>query len=84
MHANCIGLKAVLADGTIIDQMNPHERTDAGYDLKQLFVGSEGTLVSISTIFINNMFTGNHYGMSNLLPTNANKSASMPACIRRL
>lgn len=25
MHANCIGLKVVLADGTIIDQMNPHE-----------------------------------------------------------
>jgi len=48
MHANCIGLKAVLADGTIIDQMNPHESTPGGYDLKQLFIGSEGTLVSYS------------------------------------
>ena len=34
MHANCIGLKAVLADGTIIDQMNPHEVTPGGFDLK--------------------------------------------------
>ena len=46
MHANCVGLKVVLADGTIIDQMNPHEQTPGGYDLKQLFIGSEGTLVS--------------------------------------
>lgn len=44
MHANCVGLKVVLADGTIIDQMNPFEKTPAGYDLKQLFIGSEGTL----------------------------------------
>ena len=45
MH-NCVGLKVVLADGTIIDQMNPHEALPINYDLKQLFVGSEGTLVS--------------------------------------
>ena len=44
MHANCVGLKAVLADGTIIDQMNPHEISPAGYDLKQLFIGAEATL----------------------------------------
>ena len=53
MHANCVGLKVVLADGTIIDQMNPFEKTPAGYDLKQLFIGSEGTLVSNSnSIFL--------------------------------
>jgi FAD/FMN-containing dehydrogenase len=36
-----------LADGTIMDQMNPFENMPIGYDLKQLFIGSEGTLVSI-------------------------------------
>jgi hypothetical protein len=46
MHANCIGIKAVMADGTIIDQMNPFEPTPGGYDIKQLLIGSEGTLVS--------------------------------------
>ena len=46
MHANTIGIKAVMADGTIIDQMNPFQPTPGGYDLKQLFIGSEGTLVS--------------------------------------
>ena len=34
MHANCIGLEVVLADGTIIDQMNPHQVTPGGYDMK--------------------------------------------------
>ena len=36
----------MLADGTIFDQMNPHEKLPVNYDLKQLFIGSEGTLVS--------------------------------------
>lgn len=44
MHANCVGLEVVLADGTIVNQMNPHETLPIGYDMKQLFVGSEGTL----------------------------------------
>ena len=61
MHANCVGLKVVLADGTIIDQMNPHEKTPAGYDLKQLFIGSEGTLVSI-TFYISH-FSKLHIGL---------------------
>lgn len=34
MHSNCVGLKVVLADGTIIDQMNPFESLPVGYDLK--------------------------------------------------
>lgn len=46
MHSNCVGMKVVLADGTIVDQMDPHVPTPAGYDLKQLFIGAEGTLVS--------------------------------------
>ena len=50
MHANCVGLKVVLADGTIIDQMNPHETLPVNYDLKQLFIGAEGTLVSTTII----------------------------------
>jgi hypothetical protein len=68
MHSNCVGLKVVLADGTIIDQMNPLEQLPVGYDLKQLFIGSEGTLVSYlicSIIF----YKGNYYRMFYILPS---------------
>jgi len=44
MHANTIGLKAVLPDGTILDNMTTLRKDNTGYDLKHLFIGSEGTL----------------------------------------
>ncbi len=39
-----LGLEVVLADGTVIDAMNRMIKNNAGYDLKQFFIGSEGTL----------------------------------------
>lgn len=39
-----LGLEAVLADGTVVSSMNHMIKNNAGYDLKQLFIGSEGTL----------------------------------------
>lgn len=39
-----LGVEAVLADGTIVSSMNKFVKNNAGYDLKQLFIGSEGTL----------------------------------------
>ena len=39
-----IGVEAVLADGTVIDGLHKLRKNNTGYDLKQLFIGSEGTL----------------------------------------
>jgi FAD/FMN-containing dehydrogenase len=39
-----LGLEAVLADGTVLSSMNRMLKNNAGYDLKQLFIGTEGTL----------------------------------------
>ena len=39
-----LGVEAVLADGTVLTSLNRMIKNNAGYDLKQLFIGSEGTL----------------------------------------
>ncbi|MAY85807.1 MAG: FAD-binding oxidoreductase [Pseudooceanicola sp.] len=39
-----LGLEAVQADGTVIDAMGSYIKNNTGYDLKQMFIGSEGTL----------------------------------------
>ena len=39
-----LGLEAVLPDGTLVTSLNKMVKNNAGYDLKQLFIGSEGTL----------------------------------------
>ena len=39
-----LGLEAVLADGTVVSSLNRMIKNNAGYDLKQLFIGSEGSL----------------------------------------
>ncbi len=39
-----LGLEAVLANGTVINSMKKIIKDNSGYDLKQLFIGSEGTL----------------------------------------
>ncbi len=39
-----LGLEVVLADGTIIHSMKKIIKDNSGYDLKQMFIGAEGTL----------------------------------------
>ena len=39
-----LGLEVVTADGTVMSSMNRMLKNNAGYDMKQLFIGSEGTL----------------------------------------
>ena len=44
MRSQVLGLEAVLADGTIWSALTPLKKDNRGFDLKQLFIGSEGTL----------------------------------------
>lgn len=44
MRQQVLGLEAVLSDGTVVSSLNKMLKNNAGYDLKQLFIGSEGTL----------------------------------------
>jgi FAD/FMN-containing dehydrogenase len=44
MRALVLGLEVVLADGSLLSQLTPLKKDNRGFDLKQLFIGSEGTL----------------------------------------
>ena len=43
-RAQCLGLEAVLADGRVLNMLRGLRKDNTGYDVKQLFIGSEGTL----------------------------------------
>jgi FAD/FMN-containing dehydrogenase len=47
-----LGLEAVLADGTVISSMNRMIKNNAAYDLKQLFIGTEGTLGVVTRLVL--------------------------------
>jgi FAD/FMN-containing dehydrogenase len=49
---NVLGLEVVLADGTIVTSLNTMIKNNAGYDLKHLFIGSEGTLGIVTRVVI--------------------------------
>ena len=45
-----LGIEAVLADGTVVSSLNGMLKNNAGYDIKQLFIGTEGTLGVITRL----------------------------------
>ena len=47
-----LGLEVVLADGTVINAMNKMVKNNSGYDLKHLFIGSEGTLGIVTRVVV--------------------------------
>ncbi|MEO0032870.1 MAG: hypothetical protein RIS94_2628 [Pseudomonadota bacterium] len=44
MRALVLGIEAVLADGSVFNQLVPLKKDNRGFDLKQLLIGSEGTI----------------------------------------
>ena len=44
MRALVLGLEVVLPDGRVLNQLSALRKDNTGYDLKQLFIGAEGTL----------------------------------------
>jgi FAD/FMN-containing dehydrogenase len=51
-RALVLGVEVVLADGRVLDLMRGLRKDNTGYDLKQLFVGAEGTLGIITAAML--------------------------------
>lgn len=45
-----LGLEAVMADGKVLSSMNRYLKNNSGFDLKQMFVGSEGVLGVVTRV----------------------------------
>jgi len=43
-RSHAVGLEVVLADGRVLNALNKLKKDNTGYDLRDLFIGSEGTL----------------------------------------
>ncbi|CAO3598351.1 unnamed protein product [Absidia cylindrospora] len=52
LHGTVLGLEVVLANGTILNNMSTLRKDNTGFDLKQLFIGSEGTIGVITGVSI--------------------------------
>lgn len=52
LHENVLGLEAVLANGDVLDMLGTLRKDNTGYDLKHLFIGSEGSLGIVTKVSI--------------------------------
>lgn len=52
LHGSVLGMEVVLPDGTIMDDMCTLRKNNTGYDLKQLFIGAEGTLGIVTKLVV--------------------------------
>ena len=52
LHGNVLGIEAVLPDGTVMDDLSTLRKNNTGYDIKQLFIGGEGTIGIITGVSI--------------------------------
>lgn len=52
LHGSVVGLEAVLPDGTVLDDLSTLRKNNTGYDLKQLFIGAEGSLGLVTRLAV--------------------------------
>jgi len=68
MRHRVLGLEAVLADGRIVNDLKRVTKSNEGYDLKQLFIGAEGTLGVVTKVVLS------------LLPITTQSNTAMVSC----
>jgi FAD/FMN-containing dehydrogenase len=52
MRERVLGLEAVLADGAVLAELTRVRKDNSGYPVRQLFIGSEGTLGVVTRVVL--------------------------------
>lgn len=52
LHGTVLGLEVVLPDGTIVNDLQKLRKNNTGFDLKQMFIGSEGVIGLVTGVSI--------------------------------
>jgi FAD/FMN-containing dehydrogenase len=52
LHGSVLGLEAVLPDGTLFDDLGTLRKNNTGFDVKQLFIGGEGSIGIITKVAV--------------------------------
>lgn len=52
LHGNVLGLEVVLANGQVLNALSTLRKDNTGYDVKQIFIGSEGSLGVITGLSV--------------------------------
>ena len=56
LHGSVLGLEAVLPSGQTLNLLSSMRKDNTGFDLKHLFIGSEGTLGVITKVSLYKFF----------------------------
>ena len=78
-----LGLEVVLADGSVWDGLGSLRKDTAGYDLKQLFIGSEGTLGIITAASLRLFPTPRHVRTAFVAVGSPHDAVALLADLRR-
>ena len=68
MRHRVLGLEAVLPDGRVLDDLKLVTKANEGYDVKQLFIGAEGTLGIVTKVALD------------LVPHGAGRATALVSC----
>ena len=68
MRHRVLGLEAVLPDGRVLDDLKRVTKANEGYDVKQLFIGAEGTLGIVTQVALD------------LVPRGAGRATALVSC----
>ncbi|MCP3938568.1 MAG: FAD-binding oxidoreductase [Actinomycetia bacterium] len=83
MRSHILGLEVVLADGRVLNMLRSLRKDSSGYDLKQLLIGSEGTLGVVTRAVVSLVAATPHSQSAFAAVADLDRLADLTTLIRR-